>query len=218
MSKNVEQIFVANPVTTINNNDLLYIGEAGTTDAAINGANLKALFAPGTGNDNAVFVTNTTGVATTTASLLNGELVIGSTGNEPVLGTLTAGTGISISNAAGSITINATGIGDTWVAIAGTTQAAAINTNYVTQNSSLTTITLPTTAPFGSVVSIQGVGTGGWELAANTGQTIIFGRSVTSSGGNISSTYQNDTVQVVAVVANTTWLVNSAVTNEFIIV
>ena len=218
MSKNVEQIFVANPVTTINNNDLLYIGEAGTVDAAINGTNFKALFVPGTGTDSAVYVTTNSGTATTTATLTNGQIVIGSTGGTPTPNTITAGTGISISNGAGSITINATGASSSWVAIAGTTQAAAINTNYVTQNSATTTITLPATAPFGSVISVQGMGTGQWVLAANTGQTIIFGRSTTSSGGNIESTYQNDTVQVVATVANTTWLVNSAVTNEFTIV
>lgn len=35
----------------------------------------------------------------------NGQLVIGSTGNDPALSTLTAGTGVSITNGAGSITI-----------------------------------------------------------------------------------------------------------------
>ena len=39
----------------------------------------------------------------------NGQLPIGSTGADPVLATLTAGTGISVTNGAGSITIAATG-------------------------------------------------------------------------------------------------------------
>lgn len=39
----------------------------------------------------------------------NGQLPIGSTGNPPVLSTLTSGTNISITNGAGSITINAEG-------------------------------------------------------------------------------------------------------------
>jgi len=43
--------------------------------------------------------------------LTNGQLVIGSTGNAPQAATLTAGSGISIANAAGSITIGATGGG-----------------------------------------------------------------------------------------------------------
>lgn len=41
--------------------------------------------------------------------MTNGELIIGSTGLAPQINTLTAGTGISITNAAGSITIDATG-------------------------------------------------------------------------------------------------------------
>ena len=40
----------------------------------------------------------------------DGQLVIGSTGADPVLATLTAGTGVNITNAAGSITINAAGV------------------------------------------------------------------------------------------------------------
>jgi len=39
MSKNIEQIFVANPVSTISPTDLIYIGQSGTTDAAITGSN-----------------------------------------------------------------------------------------------------------------------------------------------------------------------------------
>jgi hypothetical protein len=44
--------------------------------------------------------------------LTNGQLIIGSTGSAPVAATLTAGTGITVTNAAGSITIAATGSGD----------------------------------------------------------------------------------------------------------
>lgn len=46
MSKNLDQIYIANPITTIGNNDLLYVVTTGTTDAAISGANFKAQFAP----------------------------------------------------------------------------------------------------------------------------------------------------------------------------
>lgn len=44
-----------------------------------------------------------------TASPTDGQLLIGSTGLTPALGTLTAGAGISIANGAGSITISNTG-------------------------------------------------------------------------------------------------------------
>lgn len=61
-------------------------------------------------NINGVVISNT---ATTTPlaalTLTNGQVVIGSTGNPPAAATLTAGTGISITNAANSITIASTG-------------------------------------------------------------------------------------------------------------
>jgi hypothetical protein len=47
----------------------------------------------------------TTATISWLAEAANGELPIGSTGNPPVLSTLTAGAGITITNAAGSITI-----------------------------------------------------------------------------------------------------------------
>lgn len=46
---------------------------------------------------------------TWTAAPTNGQLLIGATGLNPVLGTLTAGTGISIGTGSGTITVSATG-------------------------------------------------------------------------------------------------------------
>src|SRR3990167_10517378 len=40
----------------------------------------------------------------------DGELIIGDTGGVPIISTLTAGTGVTITNAAGSITIAASGV------------------------------------------------------------------------------------------------------------
>jgi hypothetical protein len=60
----------------------------------------------------------------------NGQLPIGSTGANPVLSTLTAGTGVSISNGAGSITINSVGGGMTWQTI-GASGNLAINNGYL---------------------------------------------------------------------------------------
>jgi len=44
---------------------------------------------------------------TSTSAPINGQILIGSTGNAPVLGTLTAGQNISITNSPGSVTISA---------------------------------------------------------------------------------------------------------------
>jgi hypothetical protein len=59
-----------------------------------------------TGTTNhAVQVGNGTGSLTSLAAATNGQLIIGSTGVDPVVATLTAGAGISITNGAGSITV-----------------------------------------------------------------------------------------------------------------
>lgn len=55
--------------------------------------------------DHGVLVGSGSGAITALGEASNGQLLIGSTGNDPVLATLTAGQGIKITNGAGSITI-----------------------------------------------------------------------------------------------------------------
>lgn len=59
------------------------------------------------GTQNAVLVFGASGAIDEVGPLTDGQLLIGSTGNPPQAATLTAGTNVSITNAAGSITINA---------------------------------------------------------------------------------------------------------------
>lgn len=61
--------------------------------------------------DHGILLGSGTGAVTPTAAPTDGQLLIGSTGADPVLATLTAGTNITITNGAGSITIDATGGG-----------------------------------------------------------------------------------------------------------
>lgn len=147
-----------------------------------------------------------------TAALTDGQLLIGSTGNAPVPATLTAGAGISITEAAGSITIAATEA-QSWVEVTGTTQQMAINTSYIANNVALVTLTLPATAAVGSRVVVAGVGAGGWQIAQNASQMIHFGNvtSATGATGFIASTHQRDTVELVCVVADNEWQVVDAI-------
>jgi hypothetical protein len=63
----------------------------------------------GTPNGIAYFSSPTNLIST--PAPINGQILIGSTGNAPVLGTLTAGQNISITNSPGSVTISAAGGG-----------------------------------------------------------------------------------------------------------
>lgn len=160
--------------------------------------------------NSSVLVTSSSGVPSMSGALTNGQLIIGNTGATPTAATLTAGTGVSITNGSGSITINAVGAGLTTASIAGTTQTAAINTRYIVANASQTTITLPTTFAIGDTVIIKGLGAAGWVLKAGTATTIQMGSVATSSAGTLTSTNQYDTVSVCGLVANTTWSVDYA--------
>lgn len=172
----------------------------------------------GTQTASAVMVTDAAGSPILSGALSDGQLVIGSTGATPVAANLTAGAGIAISNGAGAITISATSLGFAWSGVAGTSQAASVENGYIIQNVGLTSVTLPATAALGSVVAVQGLGAGGWSLIANAGQVINVGALPTSTAGSVSSTDQWDCIEVVCVVADTTWAMRSSVSSGFVVV
>lgn len=59
--------------------------------------------------DGGILLGSGVGAVTATAQPTDGQLLVGSSGNDPVLATLTAGAGISVTNGAGSITVTAAG-------------------------------------------------------------------------------------------------------------
>jgi len=63
----------------------------------------------GTGTTHGIAYFSNAATLTSTASPANGQILIGSTGKVPVLGTLTAGANVTITNAAGKITISSAG-------------------------------------------------------------------------------------------------------------
>jgi len=152
----------------------------------------------------------------TSLPLINGQLAIGNTGNDPTAATLTAGTGVSIANASGSITISAVGGGLTWTVVTGTSQAAAVNNGYIANNAGLVTVTLPATSAVGDTVAVTGINNAtGWKVAQNAGNTIFFGNATTTpgTGGSLASTATRDTVYLICMTANATWNVTTSIGN-----
>ena len=172
-------------------------------------------------SSNAALSTGTGALAFSPVSsaMLDGQLVIGSTNKFPVTTTLTAGSGVTVTNAPGSITIAASGSANTWIDVTGTTQALAINTNYMADNAALVTLTLPAASVFGNVITITGFGSGGWKIAQNAGQQVIVNALATTVGvgGSVASTNRYDTVTLVCCVANTTWKTLSDIGNLTVI-
>lgn len=110
------------------------------------------------------------------------------------------------------------GGGFTWSEVTGTSQAAAINNGYITNNASLVTVTLPDTAALGSVVRVTGKGAGGWKIAQNASEQIIWNEggvdgvneTTIGTGGYIQSNDDYDSVELICITANTTWGVLSS--------
>lgn len=159
----------------------------------------------------ASLVTNSSGIPVFTSSMTNGQVVIGSTGATPTAATLTAGSNISIVNAAGSITISATGLaGFSWTVVTGTSQAMLSNNGYIANNAGLVTLGLPATSAVGDEIDVIGKGAGGWLIQCGAGQTIVLGSSTTSVAGSLASTNRKDSLYMICTVANTEWQVASA--------
>lgn len=141
--------------------------------------------------------------------MTDGQLLIGNTASsDPTISTLTAGSGVTITNGAGSITIASTG-GFTWNEVTGTSQTMSVNNGYIANNAGLVTLTLPTLAAVGDAIQVIGKGAGGWRIAQNGGETIHFISSDTTTGvtGRLDSTVRYDCVELVCITANTDWVV-----------
>lgn len=153
--------------------------------------------------------------AMTPIVLSAGQILIGTTASDPAAASIEAGTGITVTNTSGAITIAATGGGLTWSTITAGTLAAAINNAYVLNHASTAcVVTLPATAALGSKIILRGLaGSGGWTATANTGQTIQFGNQSSSSAGSWSSTDPGDSCDLECIVANTTWALSNAVSS-----
>lgn len=98
-----------------------------------------------------------------------------------------------------------------WTVVSGTSQACSNNNGYISNNAGQTTFTAPASCAIGDRIIIKGVGAGGWIMTANTGQTIRFGQSVTSTAGTVTSAAAHDSFQMTCIVADTVWSIDYAV-------
>ena len=151
-------------------------------------------------------------------SLNDGELLIGSTGVNPVGAALTAGTGIAITPGAGSITIASTGSGMAYIEATGLTQAMSPGTSYGANNAAGVVFTLPVTASAGTVLEIVGI-QGLWSISQNALQQIHCGSSSTTIGigGSLTATQPHDSIIFKCILDNTEWVTQNLVGNLVIV-
>jgi hypothetical protein len=103
--------------------------------------------------------------------------------------------------------------GLTWNEETGTSATMAVDNGYVANNAALVTLTLPATAAFGTKIRVAGKGDGGWAIAQNAGQTIIWDEAASTTtgvGGSLASTDDYDAVELLCITADTDWVVLSS--------
>lgn len=122
--------------------------------------------------------------------------------------TFQAGAGLAVANGdgiAGNPSYSVIGGGFTWTDVTGGSASVIAGNGYIADKSTLTTFTLPTNNAIGDTIKIMGKGTGGWTIVYATGQSIVFGSvSTTTTTGALSSTNQNDCVELVCTTASAT--------------
>lgn len=164
---------------------------------------------------NAVTTTKINNAAVTLAKIQNATqnsilLGSGASGSGATYSEITLGTNLSMSGT----TLNVAGTFSPLpqTVVSGTSQTAAVNNGYITNNAALCTVTLPTTASVGQLVQVTGQGAGGWKIAQNASQLIIFNSNVTATGtgGFLASSLATDNLMLMCTVANTTWNVISS--------
>lgn len=200
---------LTNNVNPSTGNDLISITNVGVItlfndlDVTEGGTGVSTLTSHG------ILMGNGAGDIQATAEPSDGQLLIGDTGGFPILSTLTAGTGISIANAAGSITINGTGGGLTW-SVKTLATGMAVNNGYGSNAVGAVAFTLPVASAVGDTIAIQGM-QGSWNVVQGAGQQIYIGSAASTlgAGGSISSTNAFDAITLVCLVANTFWFANS---------
>jgi hypothetical protein len=160
--------------------------------------------------NNGVLTTGTGGVPVITALASNGQLIIGSGSGAPIAATLTAGAGISITNAANSITIASTSAGFTWSETSGAFAAVKENGYFITATA---TATMPASPTEGDTIKFSVDTTNILTITANTGQTLRFSSAVSASAGTAVSTKQGDSVELTYKSTGTVWIAQNFVGN-----
>ncbi len=157
------------------------------------------------GTASAPVVIDPLGQLGTIGPLTDGQLLIGSSGLNPVAATLTPGTGIMIANSPGQIILSAVGGGISWNSIVSSATASSNNGYIVNGN---LTVGLPTASSLGDELKVILV-SGTVSIGQAAGQSVIFGNTVTTTGtgGSLISTNPGDALSFVCTTQNLTWAV-----------
>jgi hypothetical protein len=129
---------------------------------------------------------DTGGLLMTTSAPTNGQLLIGSTGVAPVIGNITGGTGLSVTNGAGTISLANTGVtsivAGNGISVSGGTGDVTVTNNGVTSFSTGTTGLSPSATSTGAITltGILVAANGGTGFSSYTVGDIMYANSTTT--------------------------------------
>lgn len=212
-SSNIAIGYQAMGATTTGSSNIV-IGGGAANLSAIGSNNIvigaPVTFAAATSNITVIGNTSTTECAIggiNGVSLGNTATVVTMGGTDPdKLGTavITAGTGVTITPSANTITISASASGTTWYDVISGSATLAASSGYVINNAGATTLTLPTSASLGDTIQIVGR-QGIWAIIYGVGQYIKFGtQDTTITSGQLSATDASDCVTLVCIIPSVT--------------
>lgn len=176
---------VSNNINVVGTNPLTVTGSPGTNTLTVSLATPLTVSNGGTGQasltNNSLLLGAGTSPIQQLGIAVNGALPIGSTGTTPVLATLTAGNGISITNGAGSITIASSG--SSFFNVTSVNHGVSPYTVLMTDeflavdvSGGVVTIKLPNAPTTGQV----------WTIKDSKGQAFTNNITVTTVGGAVT--------------------------------
>jgi len=139
----------------------------------------------------AVLTTGATGVPVLTTIASDGQIIIGSTAGVPAAATITAGTGVSITNASNAITVAVVQGGFAWSDTSGTVTAAVQNGYFITTTC---TSTLPAAPSRGDTIKYYVDTTNLLTITGNTGQKIRRRNDSSAAAGTCVNTQRGDSI------------------------
>ncbi len=128
--------------------------------------------------------------------------------------TITAGTNISVTPGANTITIAALGGGAVTWSVITANQTAAVNNGYFCNKAGTLALALPAVSAVGDVIKVININTAtGIQFTQAAGQQIFISSASTTLGatGTLTSSVVGDTLTLVCRTANTTWWAESFV-------
>jgi len=143
------------------------IGSGNITVSGNAGTFTETITLTGTTN-HAIQLGNASGSLTSLGVATNGQIPIGSTGADPVLSTITAGSGISVTNGAGSITIANTNPSGSLVLLQ--TQTASSSSSIVFNSTYITNTYKTYFIKLSNIVGVTGVN---MDFSTNNGSTYV---------------------------------------------